>query len=71
MAKDNGKDKAPDKGNGDKVKAARMALSELIVISAFERTFSTGKKGWFGQVQDPHTGTRFQVIGAVQLVPKA
>jgi len=54
-------------GNGGKPKAKRLDLSQLIVISAYAKTFSTGKGGWFGQVQDPNTGQRYQVIGAVEI----
>lgn len=54
-----------------KVKAARMAISQLVVISAYEKTFSTGKRGFFGQVQDVSSGKRYQIIGAVELAPKA
>ena len=55
------------KGNGDKPKARRLAIAHLVVVSAFERTFSTGRSGWFGQVQDAQTGEKYQIIGAVKL----
>ncbi len=55
------------KGNGDKPKAPRLAMTQLVVLGAWARTFSTGKSGFFGQVQDPTTGKRYQVIGAVEI----
>lgn len=61
--------KAQDKAA--KPKAARLAMTQLVVLGAWERKFSTGKSGFFGQVQDPMTGKRYQVIGAVELAPKA
>lgn len=54
-----------------KSKCPRYPVNQLIVISAFARTFSSGKNGFFGQVQDPATGKKFQVIGAVELSPKS
>jgi hypothetical protein len=51
----------------DKPKAQRLDLTQLVVDNAFARTFSTGSTGWFGRVTDPRTGTRYQIIGAVQL----
>ena len=56
-----------NKENGAKPKAVKMDMSQLIVLGAYERTFSTGKRGFFGKVQDVHTGKRYQIIGAVEL----
>jgi len=53
-----------------KEKAARLNIGTLVVIGAYERTFSTGKKGFFGKVMDPQTGDRYQVIGAVKIEKK-
>jgi hypothetical protein len=50
-----------------KAKARRLPITQLVVLSAYEKTFSTGKHGFFGQVQDPATGQRYQVIGAVAI----
>ncbi len=50
-----------------KVKAPKLDISQLVVISANERVFSTGKRGFFGKVLDPSTGKRYQVIGAVEI----
>jgi hypothetical protein len=54
-----------------KTKCARYPVNQLIVISAFAKTFNSGKGGFFGQVQDPATGKKFQIIGAVELTPKS
>ena len=51
----------------EKPKAQRVDITQLIVDSAFSRTYSTGSTGWFGRVTDPRTGTRYQIIGAVKL----
>jgi len=51
----------------DKPKAQRLEITQLVVDNAYARTFSTGSTGWFGRVTDPRTGTRYQIIGAVQL----
>jgi hypothetical protein len=53
-------------GNG-KAKAQRLDISQLMVLSAYSKTFSTGKPGFFGKVLDPRTGKRYQVIGAVEI----
>ena len=53
-------------GNG-KAKAERMDLTQLIVLQAYGKTFSTGKRGFFGKVQDPRTGKRYQVVAAVEI----
>lgn len=55
------------RANGDKPKAQKVNISQLVVLAAYEKTFSSGKKGFFGQVQDVATGKRYQVIGAVEL----
>ena len=51
----------------DKAKATKVNLSQLVVLAAYEKTFSTGKKGFFGKVLDPATGQRYQIIGAVAI----
>ena len=53
-----------------KEKAVRLNIGTLVVIGVYERTFSTGKKGFFGKVIDPQTGDRYQVIGAVKIEKK-
>lgn len=55
------------KGNGDKPKARKLDMSQLVVLSAYEKAFSSGKTGFFGKVQDMRTGQRYQVIGAVAI----
>jgi hypothetical protein len=44
-----------------------MDLTQLIVLQAYGKTFSTGKRGFFGKVQDPRTGKRYQVVAAVEI----
>ncbi len=51
----------------DKPKAAKVAISQLVVVSAYEKTFKSGKRGFFGKVLDPSTGKRYQLIGAVEI----
>ncbi len=55
------------KTNGkEKPKAKRLDIGQLIITSAFEKTFSTGKTGFFGQGMDA-SGQRYQIIGAVRI----
>ena len=54
-----------------KVKAARCSVTQLVITGAWEKTYSTGKHGFFGQALDPATGDKYQIIGAVKLTPKA
>jgi len=49
-----------------KPKTTKVNLGQLVVLAAYEKTFSSGKKGFFGKVLDPATGQRYQVIGAVK-----
>lgn len=57
--------KGKGQGNG---KAQRVDIGQLVVVSAYARTYSTGKRGWFGKVLDPRTGQRYQIVGAVEIV---
>jgi hypothetical protein len=50
-----------------KAKAQPVNITQLVVLSAYEKTFSTGKHGFFGKAQDISTGKRYQIIGAVEL----
>ena len=52
---------------GEKPKAEKYPVNQLIVLSAYKKQFSSGKEGFFGQVQDPATGDRFQIVGAVKI----
>ena len=61
------KAKGKVEGNGDKPKARKLDMTQLVVLNAYERTFSSGKKGFFGKVMDPRSGTRYQVTVAVEL----
>ena len=51
----------------NKPKAQRLPISQLVVTAAYDKTFSTGKKGFFGQAIDPSTGQKYQIIGAVAI----
>ena len=53
--------------NNGKVKAEKVAIGQLVVLSAYAKTFSSGKKGFFGKLLDPATGKRYQLIGAVEI----
>lgn len=53
--------------NGDKPKTPRYPVSNLVIEGAWQKTFSTGKVGFFGRAYDPSTGKRYQIIGAVEL----
>ncbi len=53
------------KGTG-KPKAKRLDITQLVITSAFEKTFNSGKTGFFGQGMDA-AGQRYQIIGAVRI----
>jgi len=55
-----------DNGNG-KVKAQKVDMSQLVVLTAYSKTFTSGKSGWFGKVLNPATGQRYQVVAAVEI----
>ncbi len=55
------------KGNGDKPKAAKVDISQLVITAAYRKTFKSGKSGFFGKAMNPATGQRYQIIGAVEL----
>jgi hypothetical protein len=55
------------KAKAEKPKAQKVDINQLVVLSAYEKTFSSGKPGFFGKVQDVATGKRYQIIGAVEL----
>ncbi len=55
-----------DKAKG-KAKAQKLNISQLTVIAAYGKTFSSGKSGFFGKVMDSQTGERYQIIGAVKI----
>ena len=63
MAKTTTKEKAKP----EKVKAQKVDISQLVIIAAYAKTFSTGKGGFFGKALDPATGKRYQILGAVEL----
>ncbi len=47
--------------------AEKVDITQLVVLDAYKKTFSTGKTGWFGKVIDPSTGIKYQIIGAVKI----
>ena len=61
---------AAKKAKGDKPKAEKFPINQLTVLSAYKKTFTSGKEGFFGQVVDPATGDRFQIVGAVKIISK-
>jgi len=63
--------KAKASASEPKAKARKLAINQLIITSAYEKTFSSGKTGFFGQGMDSQTGDKYQIIGAVKLTPKA
>jgi len=58
---------AKAKEKAEKVKAQKADISQLVIVSAFKKTFSSGKGGFFGKGLDPSTGQRYQIIGAVEI----
>ena len=50
-----------------KAKAPKVEITQLVILSAYGKVFSTGKTGFFGQALDPATGNKYQIIGAVKL----
>ena len=59
--------KKKGKANGDKPRATPVEISQLAITGAYVKTFSSGKRGFFGKGMNPHTGQRYQIIGAVEL----
>ena len=51
----------------DKPKAAKVDVTQLVITAAYAKTFSSGKRGFFGKAMDPRTGQKYQIIGAVEL----
>jgi hypothetical protein len=47
--------------------AVKSDVTSLIITAGYQKTFSSGKPGFFGKAQDPRTGKRYQIIGAVEL----
>lgn len=55
------------KGKTEKPKARKLDMNQLVVVSAYEKTFSSGKPGFFGKVIDPGSGKRYQITAAVEI----
>ena len=51
----------------EKPKAARADIVHLQAIGLYQKTFTSGKRGFFGKVMDPATGKRYQITAAVEL----
>jgi hypothetical protein len=54
-----------------KPKAEKYPIANLLITSAYAKTYSTGSKGFHGQAIDPATGKKFTIIGAVENKTKA
>lgn len=57
----------PKKTDEPKAKAPKVDISQLVIMSAYGKNFSTGKKGFFGKAMNPATGQKYQIIGAVEI----
>ena len=55
------------KGQEEKQRAQKLDITQLVVVAAYAKTFSSGKHGFFGKVLDPRTGQRYQVTSAVEI----
>ncbi|MFA5401341.1 MAG: hypothetical protein WC359_12910 [Dehalococcoidia bacterium] len=53
-----------------KKKAEKYPILQLTVINAYRKSFSTGSTGFFGLAQDPNTGKKYQITGAVEIGSK-
>lgn len=53
-------------GNG-KAKAQKLDLTQLVVTAAYGKTFTSGKRGFFGKALDPRTGQKYQIVAAVEI----
>ena len=62
MAKDKG-----NNGKGEKPKAAKVDITQLVITAAYAKIFSSGKTGFFGKALDPRTGDKYQIVGAVKI----
>ncbi len=51
----------------EKAKAQRFDITQLVITSAYARTFKSGKTGFFGKGMNPQNGDTFQIIGAVKI----
>ncbi|MDD5510821.1 MAG: hypothetical protein PHI12_08425 [Dehalococcoidales bacterium] len=52
---------------GDKPKAAKYDVTQLVITAAYAKTFSSGKGGFFGKAINPATGKKYQIVGAVEI----
>ena len=56
-----------NKGNGEKAKATKVDITQLVITNAYAKTYSSGKRGFFGKALDPRTGQKYQIVGAVEI----
>lgn len=64
QAKSNGKGGYVRNAEG---KAVKAEVGQLIPLTVFKRVSGSGKAGFSGQMVDPTTGKRYQVIMAVEI----
>jgi hypothetical protein len=50
-----------------KAKAVKVDVTQLVITGAYAKTFSSGKRGFFGKGIDPRTGQKYQIVGAVEI----
>ena len=65
--KKGGKVKNTNNGGNGNGKAEKLSMTQLVVLSAYRKSYSTGKKGFQGKVLDPATGKQYQVVMAVEI----
>ena len=53
-------------GEGEKAKAPKVEIGQLMVTDAWAKTFTSGKTGFFGKAMDSQ-GNRYQIVAAVRL----
>lgn len=53
-----------------KAKATKANVQQLVALNIFNKTYKTGSQGFFGQMVDPATGDKYQIIGAVKIAKK-
>lgn len=51
----------------NKPKAEKYPITQLVIDSAYTKSFKSGKTGFFGKGIDPATGQKYQIVGAVKI----
>jgi hypothetical protein len=54
-----------------KTKAIKVDITQMVITHAYQRNYKTGSTGFFGQGMDPQTGKKYQILGCVEVKPKA